>query len=177
MLDTYIKKYNEIFNYNGEYRPSQQSSIHIIMTITSCKRSNLLRRTINSMTRNWSDFCMVDKIICIDDGTEKKELQNIIDEFPWIEFIVKDPTKRGHRDSMNLVRDIVIESGAKYWIHIEDDWEFIKTSNYISRGIEYLRKYSDIGVKQLLFNKGYAEIISDIVWNCGTRLEPVFVQV
>ena len=172
MLNTYIKKYNEIFNYNGEYRPSQQSSINIIMTITSCKRSNLLRRTIKSMTRNWCDFCMVDKIICIDDGTEKKELCSVIDEFPWIEFIVKDPTKRGHRDSMNLIRDIVIESGAKYWIHMEDDWEFIKASNYISRGIEYLRKYSDIGVKQILFNKGYAEIISDIVWNCGTRLEP-----
>lgn len=171
MLETYIKKYNEIFDYKGEYRPSQQSSINIILTITSCKRSNLLRRTIKSMTRNWKDFSMVDKIVCIDDGTEKKELSNIVADFPWIEFIVKDATKRGHRGSMNMIRDIVINSGAKYWIHIEDDWEFIKSANYISRGIEYMRKYSDIDVKQLLFNKGYAEIISDITWKCGTRLE------
>ena len=170
-LDFYIKKYNKIFDYQGEYRPSQQTSINIILTITACKRANLLRRTIKSMTRNWCDFCMVDKIICIDDGTEKTELDCLIDEFPWIEFIVKDEKKRGHRDSMNMIRDIVIESGAKYWIHMEDDWEFIRSDNYISRGVEYLRKYSDIGVKQVLFNKGYAEIITDIVWNCGTRLE------
>ena len=171
ILDLYIKKYNKIFDYQGEYRPSQQTSINIIITITACKRANLLRRTIKSMTRNWCDFCMVDKIICIDDGTEKNELDSLIGEFPWIEFIVKDEKKRGHRDSMNLIRDIVIESGAKYWIHMEDDWEFIRSDNYISRGVEYLRKYSGIDVKQVLFNKGYAEIITDIVWNCGTRLE------
>ena len=171
ILDLYIKKYNKIFDYQGEYGPSQQTSANIILTITACKRTNLLRRTIKSMTRNWCDFCMVDKIICIDDGTEKNELDGLTDEFPWIEFIVKDEKKRGHRDSMNLIRDIVIESGAKYWIHMEDDWEFIRSDNYISRGVEYLRKYSDIGVKQVLFNKGYTEIITDIVWNCGTRLE------
>tara|TARA_Y100000996_G_scaffold410557_1_gene393155 strand:- start:331 stop:4614 length:4284 start_codon:yes stop_codon:yes gene_type:complete len=171
ILNEYIKKYNKIFDYSGEYRPTQQTKVNIILTMTSCKRPQLLRRTIKSMTRCWSDFCMVDKIVCIDDGTEKNELNIIMGEFPWIEFILKDKEIIGHRSSMNMIHDIVLNSGAQYWIHIEEDWEFIKSDNYIARGIDYLTKYSSLGVKQILFNKGYAEIITDIVWKCGITLE------
>jgi GR25 family glycosyltransferase involved in LPS biosynthesis/tetratricopeptide (TPR) repeat protein len=172
ILDTYIKKYNNIFHFNGDFKPSICSAtINIVLTMTSCMRPELLRRTIKSMTRNWTDFGMVDKIICVDDGTEKKELDSLTNEYPWIEFIVKGEYEKGHRSSMNLIHNYVITSGARYWIHIEDDWEFIKPANYISRGIDCLNKYSDQGVKQVLFNKGYAEIISDITWICGTRLE------
>lgn len=171
ILDDYIKKYNKIFDYYGEYRPSIQSKVNIILTMTSCKRPELLRRTIKSMTRNWKDLCMVDKFVCIDDGTEKKELASLSTEFSWIEFIVKEIEPKGHLSSMNMIRNIVLNSGAQYWIHIEDDWEFIKTDNYIARGMDYLSKYSSRGVKQVLFNKGYAEIITDIVWNCGIPLE------
>ena len=172
ILDTYIKKYNKIFDFKGDLKPSICSTtINVVLTMTSCMRPELLRRTIKSMTRNWRDFGMVDKIICVDDGTEKKELASLVSEYPWIEFIVKGEYEKGHRNSMNLIHNYVLSSGAQYWIHIEDDWEFIKSDNYISRGIDYLHKYSYQGVKQVLFNKGYAEIMSDITWICGTRLE------
>ena len=172
ILDTYIKKYNNIFDFNGEFRPATcSSSVNVVLTMTSCMRPDILRRTIKSMTRNWRDFGMVDKMICIDDGTEKTELASLTIEYPWIEFIVKGDYEKGHRSSMNRIRNYVLTSGARYWIHIEDDWEFIKSDNYISRGIDCLNKYSDQHVKQVLFNKGYAEIISDISWICGTRLE------
>ena len=91
--------------------------------------------------------------------------------YPWIEFIEKTEENKGHRSSMNLIRNIVLGSSAKYWIHVEDDWLFIKENDYVIKPTKYLDKYNNIGVKQILYNKGYGEIIEDMLWNCGKKLD------
>ena len=176
ILNNYINsytKYTEVDNVLLGYLPScyLNSNIKTILTITSCKRPKLFKRTIDSLRRTWRDLSHIQKIICIDDGTEKKELNILKELYPWIEFIEKTEENKGHRSSMNLIRNIVLGSSAKYWIHVEDDWLFIKENDYVIKPIKYLDKYNNIGVKQILYNKGYGEIIEDMLWQCGKKLD------
>ena len=159
----FIQKYNILNN-------SQESNI--ILTITSCKRPLLFKKTINSILVNWCDLSCIQKIVCVDDGTEKKELEQLKILYPWVQFIEKTKQDKGHKSSMNIIHNILINSSAKYWVHIEDDWFFVKKQNYVTNSIIYLKKYDNIGVKQILFNKGYGEIIEDLFWKCGKKLEP-----
>ena len=174
ILKRYINSYNKFIKNNTfiKYHLSPiVNNIETILTITSCKRPELFKRTISSITYTWKDLSHIHKVICVDDGTVKKELEKLKNMYPWIEFIEKTAENKGHRSSMNMIRNIVLGSSAKYWIHLEDDWEFIKESNYVTKSIEYLEKYDNIGVKQILFNKGYGEIIEDMFWNGGKKLE------
>lgn len=174
ILKKYIDSYNNFIKNTTrqKYNISPDVNINeIIFTITSCKRPELFKRTINSITQTWKDLSHIHKVICVDDGTEKKELEELKEMYPWIEFIEKAPENKGHRSSMNIIHNIVLGSSAKYWVHLEDDWQFIREYEYLTKGIYYLKKYDKIGVKQILFNKGYGEIIEDMFWKCGRKLE------
>ena len=74
----FIQKYNILNN-------SQESNI--ILTINSCKRPHLFKKTINSILVNWCDLSCIQKFVCVDDGTEKKELEQLKNLYPWIHFI------------------------------------------------------------------------------------------
>tara|TARA_B100001769_G_scaffold275297_1_gene276942 strand:- start:4893 stop:8519 length:3627 start_codon:yes stop_codon:yes gene_type:complete len=175
ILNNYIKTYTKYIHEKSyiDIRPPLFSNRNIdtILTITSCKRPELFKKTINSILLTWNDLFRVQKIICVDDGTEKKELIKLKKLYPWIEFIEKSENNKGHKSSMQIIRNIVLGSLAKYWINIEDDWLFIKKDDYVKRSINYLQKYENIGVNQILFNKCYGEVIDDIFWEGGKKLE------
>ena len=74
----------------------------------------------------------------------------------------KDENEKGHRSSMNMIWNILKTLRPKYWVHLEDDWLFFKRDSYINKPINALETLKDKNVCQVLYNKGYGEIISDL---------------
>ena len=160
------------FSSNGEWTWGNENS-DILLTITSCKRKNLFIRTVDSLSSKIQDISKISQIICIDDQSSKEDISFLKNRYPWIKFIVKSESDKGHKKSMQMIYNLLKEKEQiKYWMHLEDDWEFFIEDNYITKSIEYLNKYSNShNVKQILFNKGYSEILNDETWICGEILE------
>ena len=73
---------------------------------------------------------------------------------------------------MNIIWNKINQLKPKYWIHMEDDWMFIKKDNYVTRAISYLE--GDVcksrNVQQVLFNRNYSEIINNFDVVGGEKL-------
>lgn len=127
----------------------------ITLTITSCKRLDLFKRTINSFLINVIDIHLIDRWVCVDDNTSEEDRREMKRLYPFFEFIDKDLTDKGHARSMNIIRNTV---NTPYILHLEDDWEFILKGRYISDCLDVLASNENIG--QCLFNKNYSEILN-----------------
>jgi hypothetical protein len=63
---------------------------------------------------------------------------------------------------MNIIWNKLNELKPTYWIHMEDDWLFYNKQNYIENainGLNYLKKYYNGNIKQILFNRNYGQTI------------------
>jgi GR25 family glycosyltransferase involved in LPS biosynthesis len=128
----------------------------VTVTITSCKRWDLFRRTVNSFVNCCKDIHLIDEWICVDDNSSEADRQLMRQFYPFINFYFKTPKEKGHPQSMNIIRKLV---KTPYTFHMEDDWQFFDRRNYISDCLEVLGQDPNIG--QCLINKNYAEIATD----------------
>lgn len=145
----------------------------ILLTMTSCKRYDLFHETVNSMLNHWTDKHKIDKWVCIDDNSSKDDRKLMKATYPFIEFYLKTPEQKGHRESMNIIWNMIKENNPKYWIHIEDDFLFHTKRSYIEDSIKLIEKHSDI--HQVLFNRGYAETMDQANLRGYSPLEPGYV--
>jgi len=145
----------------------------ILLTMTSCKRYDLFHETVNSMLLHWNDKNKIDKWVCVDDNSSKDDRKLMKSTYPFIEFYLKTPEEKGHRQSMNIIWNMLKEHNPKYWIHIEDDFLFHTKRSYIEDSIKFLEKNPEI--PQVLFNRGYAETIDQIDLRGYVPIEPGFV--
>lgn len=147
--------------------PSGQQTPTLTLTVTSCKRPDLFRRTVNSFLNCCLDAKRVTRWICVDDGSDPADLADLATEFPFMEFHTGTVTGgTGHTFSMNYILGLLNEG---LWIHLEDDWEFIYEDSYISRAIDVFDGFPDVA--QILFNLNYGEDIidSDLVGGFSNR--------
>jgi GR25 family glycosyltransferase involved in LPS biosynthesis len=124
----------------------------VIITMTTCKRLDLFKRTMNSLI-----YCLKDdiaahvrEIFVVDDcssADDRKVMQTL---YPWINYHFKNTPS--HAESMNIIRDYVY---TPYFFHIEDDWVILSPNNYISQTKELLSAQNRIG--QCLLNTSYGE--------------------
>ena len=128
----------------------------VTLTITTCKRRDLFERTIDSFLLNCRDLEAIDRWMCIDDCSSEADRLAMIMRYPFFEFIWKDESSKGHSQSMERLRN---EVSSPYWLHLEDDWEFFLPDNYIARAQAILE--DDPSIAQVLFNRNYAEIVSE----------------
>lgn len=128
----------------------------ITLTITTCKRFDLFEKTIDSFLKHCKDKHLIDRWLCIDDNSSEKDRIQMKKRFPFFEFYFKNLYEKGHSKSMNLILDLV---HSPYIFHLEDDWEFLETRNYISECLDVLCSYDNIG--QCLINKNYSELQTD----------------
>ena len=136
---------------------TQITKADITLTITSCKRPDLFRRTIKSFLNSCLDADKINRWICVDDGTQDEELMKLREEFPFIEFHTEaDKVGSGHVSSLNYIFSIL---SGDYWVHLEDDWEFFHQDSYLERAIDVFD--TDVNVSQVLFNRNYGEDIAD----------------
>lgn len=140
---------------NKQFKPK------IVLTITTCKRLDLFTKTVDSLLTCWKDIDKIDYFICIDDNSTNEDRKAMIHKYPFFKYILKKNNEKGHLSSMNIIWDKLNDLKPDFWIHLEDDWLFFKPDNYVQKSIDFLHKYKDLNIHQILFNKGYGEVIDD----------------
>jgi len=133
----------------------------IFLSFTTCKRFDLFKQTVNSILNHWTDIDKVDYWFCVDDNSSEEDRVKMTTSYPWINYRMKTPEEKGHRQSMNIIWDKLKELGPVYWIHMEDDFLFHTKMNYVGEAISALTQLKDEKVCQILFNRNYGETIED----------------
>ena len=159
----------DIVSQLSEKRPGD-NDFETVFTITTCKRLDLFASTMNSFLRNCQDISKISYFICVDDNSSTEDRKVMERLYPFMDFIMKKPSEKGHRASMNMLWNKLSQLNPTYWLHMEDDWLFIKHDKYIERSIHILDNLASSNVSQILFNKNYAEEFSDNALLGGGRI-------
>ena len=136
----------------SQNKPTDPSN-KITVTMTTCKRFDLFRRTMISILKYVKDLkqYLFDWIV-IDDNSSEKMRNQMKEEFPFITYIYKDETNKGHARSLNILMDMI---KTPYVMNIEDDWEFFFPDNYVTKLLNILKEDKSYG--QALINVNYSE--------------------
>ena len=138
----------------------------VTLTVTCGRRLDLFERTINSFLNCCRDIDLVGRFVCIDDNSSLRDRERMRSLYPFFEFIFKSDEEKGHAKSMNRLLDIV---ATPYWLHLEDDWHFIVTTDYVARAMSILEAEPDVA--QVQFNRNFAETLGDRIL-VGGRAAP-----
>lgn len=133
-----------------------QSQADVTFTVTTCKRLDLFERTMNSFLNCCTDLHRIARFVCVDDNSSPEDRERMQTLYPFFEFIFKTDAEKGHARSMNLLREKV---ATAYWLHMEDDWEFLVEADYIGRATEVLDAEPELA--QVVFNRNYAETLAN----------------
>lgn len=154
---------SELTKYNKSKVNSIKNSKRpkIMLTMTTCKRYDLFQKTINSVLNQWADYSMIDYWFCVDDNSSESDRTKMQATYPFFDYYFKSVSEKGHRESMNIIWNKLNELRPTYWIHMEDDFLFFDNMSYVSKAIKGLTLLGDMNVKQILFNRGYGEVIDD----------------
>ena len=94
---------------------------NITFVLTSCGRYDLLRYTLKSFLQ-YNTHYPIEKYIIIEDGAYNNELGQVMNEYPWMEWIVNGK-RIGQIKSIDRAYSLV---KTEYIFHCEDDWEFYR---------------------------------------------------
>jgi hypothetical protein len=124
------------------------------LTLITCKRIDYFEKTLRSFVENCQDLHLISEIICIDDNSDFSEVEKIKELITKLLpnrplLLAHKYLNKGQRYSMNFLWKNI---NTKYAFHLEDDWNFIRSGNFISDGLKILDKYQDI--KQFLLVSG-----------------------
>lgn len=170
-INKIITKFTPTLIQEKPFIKTNSPNPNIIFTITTCKRLDLFIQTMNSIINTWSDLDKVDYFFCVDDNSLEKDRDLMKEKYPFFEFYMKTEKEIGHRESMNIIWNKLNTLKPKYWIHMEDDWLFIKTDNYVEKSINFLNKYKQSNICQILYNRNYAEVLEHYNYTGGKLLE------
>ena len=136
----------------------------ILISFTTCKRLHLFKKTINSILNCWTDISLISHWFCVDDMSCEADRTEMKQLYPFIEFYFKNMDEKGHRISMNIIRDKLKSTNSKYWIQFGDDYCCFNSRSYVADSKCVLDSGSTLGIKQIVFNRNYAEGV------CGYRI-------
>ena len=159
ITDRYI--YYDKSKVNSILKRKKKQAPLITFTITTCKRLDLFKKTMNSILNCFEDLNMVDYFFCIDDNSSEEDRKIMRELYPFFTFYFKNEEEKGHVKSMNIIRNHILNiTQTPYILHFEDDWRFFCKKKYITDAFEVLNENEKLG--QCLFNKNYIEIETDI---------------
>ena len=131
--------------------------IKVFLSITSCKRYDLFEKTIDSILICFKDIELIDYFFCVDDNSSKEDRKKMLTKYPFFKYYFKKEEEKGHLSSMNIIFNKMKELKPKYWIHLEDDWLFVKPYNYVKKSIDFLEKYREQNERKYLNRKARKE--------------------
>ena len=114
----------------GEPAERPTSTRRVTLTITTCKRPDLFERTMNS-------FCTAAKTSSRSTGGSASTTGPRVPTGPGCRTSTRSssscgsPGRSGHTVSMNRLAGLV---DTPYWLHLEDDWQFLIPDQYVTRG-------------------------------------------
>jgi GR25 family glycosyltransferase involved in LPS biosynthesis len=160
--NVYNNNKSAIFSYNIDKikeaeehfkNPKVDDKIAVTITTTTCKRTDLITRTVDSFLECVLDYkTYVKEWIIIDDNSSDKDRQFMKERYPFIRFIYKNTEQKGHPRSMNM---LLKEIKTPYVFNLEDDFEFFRRDNYFKRMINIVNIDKSYG--QCLLNINYSE--------------------
>lgn len=154
-VDTHITYPTDIIE-KIKNRKSKDNKL-ITLTITSCKRFSLFEQTINSFINTCQDVMLIDEWLCVDDNSSNSDRDKMKELYPFITFVFKEYSQKGHPKSMNIIRDSI---KTPYFFHLEDDWKFTQVKPYLTMCMDVITRNEKYG--QCLINKNYSEMLNDI---------------
>ena len=175
LYNKYINKFDNIFTKYKKYDFTNKNKVNILFTITSCKRFNLFEKTMNSILNTWNDINQIDYFFCVDDNSSDEDRKKMKELYPFFDFYMKDISEKNHRNSMNIIYNKLVELKPTYWIHLEDDWLFYYFDNYVEKSINFLNKYKDQNIHQILFNRNYVQDYLNYDWIGSELLEEGYI--
>jgi len=178
VVDSIVQHYRPLLTASSDRQvvvkpPSNKCKI--MLTVTTCKRFDLFEQTINSILINWTDLDMVDLFYCVDDNSSEEDRLKMQTKYPFFSYHMKSTKDKGHKESMNIIWNKVVEVNPTYWIHMEDDWVYFRKEAYITRAIAALEKYESQNIHQIVFNREYGLMMSDMERVNVLPLEPGLV--
>ena len=120
----------------------------------------------------WTDVDQIEYFYCVDDNSSEEDRVAMQTQYPFFTYYMKSSSERGHRESMNLIWSKLNELKPTYWIHLEDDWLFFKKEAYVSKAIRALETHESKHVHQVVFNRNYGLMYSDLDRAGGLPLGP-----
>ena len=166
-----FKKNRGLLTAPSKFKPNP-SKKRVVLTLTSCKRLDLFTETVNSILNHWTDAAQIDLWFCVDDNSSKEDRAKMKKMYPWMTFYHKTQAEKGHRESMNIIWNMLKDTKPKYWIHMEDDFLFYIKNDYVTKSVKFLESQTEI--KQVLFNRLYAETVDDLDMRGCTPIAPGF---
>jgi len=151
----------------------KNTPVKVFLSMTTCKRLDLFQETVNSILNHWTDVDMIDYWFCVDDNSSEEDRKIMKSKYSWFDFYMKTQKEKGHRPSMNIIWNKLKELKPKYWIHMEDDFLFYVKRSYVKDAIDFMDK--QIVIKQVLFNREYAETMKDVKLRGYSPVSPGFV--
>ena len=158
----YDNNKNTIYQYSKENvedainhfsNPQVDEENAITITTTTCKRTDLITRTVDSFLVCMNDYKKyVKEWIIIDDNSNDKDRAFMKERYPFIRFIYKTPSEKGHPRSMNM---FLKEVKTPYVFNLEDDFEFFRRGNHFERMLNIIKLDKSYG--QCLMNINYGE--------------------
>ncbi len=130
----------------------------VTLTVTAGRRPHLFETTVNSFLNCCRDVDLVDRFVCIDESSDPADRDRMRERYPFFEFVFKGAGEAGLAHSANLLLDAV---STPYWLHLEDDWHFLVTTDYVGRALSILDQ--EPSAAQVLFNRNFAETLGDRV--------------
>lgn len=94
----------------------------LALTVTTCRRLAAFLRSMTMTLAMCKDVARFDRFVVIDDNSCHSDREAMRARFPFFEYILKGPEKRGHAISMNMVLDATQDCSMV--LHTEDDWDF-----------------------------------------------------
>lgn len=125
----------------------------ILITITSCKRIDLLQITLNSFLVCCTDLHKINKIVLVDDHTDGDKLDIIRKQYSCIQIISNN--KGGHVNSLNII--VELSKQYDYVIQLEDDFHFFEPRNYVTDCLNIFKENTMIG--QVAFTMNSVEVL------------------
>ena len=130
------------------------------LTITTCKRLDYFKRTIDSFFTNCLDTDLISRVLIADDGSpfeEREEMVRFIKNRFAHGIEISTPYKKGHPASLN---EMIKNINTEWFFHLEDDWEFIKPAHFIQECIDISQ--TDDRIKNITLRRfGTSTIIKD----------------
>lgn len=150
---------------------NKKDNINVFLSITTCKRYDLFEKTINSFLTCCKDINKIDYFFCVDDNSSVMDRGNMKSRYPFFQYYMKTKNDKGHKNSMNIIFEKMRELKPKYWIHLEDDFMFVREREYVSESIQFLENHKNENIKQIIFNKHYAENVTGYILHGGESIE------
>jgi hypothetical protein len=114
----------------------------ITLTMTTCRRPALFKRTLEAFFLNCKDRQIISKVIMIDDNSEPHQFNEMINTLAgyYLEARVMRKIQPGHPQALNLLFDAV---ETDYIFMLEDDWEAKKPFS-LQAGIDIIKQNENI---------------------------------